>query len=159
MRNKRTKVSVLGVVQVLKGLDCETARVKVTELDRRFESMQLQLAKAREREDHIAIGLQSLLISMPTFDPLVFRSGVACVQAAQDASRRVQTQTSELNSELGVARDLLLRAAAGHEVLKKEYRKSVGKLARAQLQLTEYAREEAFSNRQRSSHECFKLSF
>lgn len=155
MRNKRRKVAVLGVVQVLKGLDCDNARSKVTDLDQRADQLQTQLSQARAIERARADDLHALLSSLPTFDPMVFRSGVACVHAAQQESRAIELQSHTLKGELEMARAQLLQVTAGHEIIKKEYRKSKGKLQRSQAQLAEHAGEDAFSARRRSRHGRF----
>jgi hypothetical protein len=158
VRSKRNKATVLAAVEMLKGLDCDSARAKVTDLDHRAERLHQQLSTARQLESLRASSLQTLLKAMPTFDPVVFRSGVASVHAAQKESRNIEEKSNALNSELDVAREQLLQVTAGHEVIKKEHRKSVGKLMRSQLQVTEYATEDMFTSRQRSSHGSFKFS-
>lgn len=159
MRSNRNKVAALRVVEVLKGLDCDSARVKVTDLDQRSENLHQQLSLARQMERHLASSLQSLLHAMPTFDPLVFRGGVASVHAAQKKSFSIEEQASLLKFDLELAREQLLHVTAGHEIIKKEHRKSAGKLLRSQLQATEYLREDMFNTNQRSRHDGFKCSF
>lgn len=158
MRNRRKNVAVLGVVKALKGLDCDSARGEFAALNQHVDLVHRQLAAARHVESQRSASVQKLLRDMPTFDPLVFRSGVASFHAAQRASRSIEARADSLRSERDVAREQLLHATAGHEVIKKEYRKSVGKLTRSLAQESEYAREDRFAASQRSSHVGFRFS-
>ncbi len=157
MRNKRRKVAVLGIVEALKGLDCDSARSKVTDLDQQADRLQQRLSRARQVEQLQTSSLNALLHAMPTFDPVVYRSGVASVHAAQRQSRAIEEEHLTLSDELSLAREQLLQATAGHEIIKKEYRKSKGKLSRALKQQAEHAGEDAFVARQRSSHGSFNF--
>lgn len=158
MLNKRRNVAVLGVVQVLKGLDCDSARGHFVKLEQRTERLQQSLSTARHVEGSRASGLQTLLSAMPTFDPVLFRSGVASVHAAARESKRIEVEVRAMHSQRELARAQLLQATAGHEIIKKEYRKSVGKLTRAQAQASEAASEDRFATRLRSSHVGIKFS-
>lgn len=157
MRNKRRKVAVLGVVEALKGLDCDSARAKVTDLDQQADHLQQRLSQARQVEQLQTSSLHALLHALPTFDPMVYRSGVASVHAAQRQSRAIEEQHLALSDKLAQAREQLLQVTAGHEIIKKEHRKSKGKLSRAQKQQAEHAGEDAFAARQRSSHGRFNF--
>lgn len=147
MRTKKRNVVVLREVQFLKALACDDAKGSVSHFAQVVGQLQDKLLNCRGVESDQAARLNRILDEASTFDPLVFQCGVLSWRKAQAASREIAKKLESGKVNLDDARNHLLQATASHEIIKKEYRRNLGKLTRAQAQAFEHTREDMFASR------------